>query len=67
MDCNNTRNMNSCNCTCEPCRRKGVCCECLRYPLRSRELPGCHFTADAEKTRARSFEHFARLVAQHRS
>jgi hypothetical protein len=32
--------------------------------LRSRELPGCCFSDSAERTFDRSFEHFARLVAQ---
>jgi len=30
--------------------------------LKSRQIPGCFFPADAEKTYDRSFEHFARLV-----
>jgi hypothetical protein len=30
--------------------------------LKSRQLPGCCFCDDAEKTWDRSFEHFARLV-----
>jgi hypothetical protein len=29
-------------------------------------LPACCFPNDAEKTYDRSFEHFARLVGQHR-
>jgi hypothetical protein len=31
-----------------------------------RELPACCFTAEAERTYDRSFEHFARLVTQQR-
>jgi hypothetical protein len=30
--------------------------------LRNRQLPGCFFSAEAEKTYDRSYEHFARLV-----
>jgi hypothetical protein len=30
-------------------------------------LPACAFPADAEKTYDRSFEHFARLVAESRA
>ena len=41
---------------------KGVCCDCLAYHLRSRQLPGCCFPAGAEATYDRSFQHFARLV-----
>jgi len=64
MECRQEENRKHCNCTYEPCSRKGVCCECLRFHLRSRELPGCCFSDSAERTFDRSFEHFARLVAQ---
>lgn len=64
MDCNIEKNKKSCNCTYEPCSKKGACCECLRYHLASRELPACCFPEEAERTYDRSFEHFARLVAQ---
>lgn len=66
MDCKQTQNTKSCNCTYEPCARKGICCECLRYHLASRELPACYFSRDAERTYDRSFEHFARLVTANR-
>ncbi len=62
MDCKKTANSKSCTCTYTPCSRKGVCCDCITYHLRSRELPGCVFSAEAERTYDRSFEHFARLV-----
>ena len=62
MECNKERNLDPCNCTYEPCSRKGVCCDCLSYHLRMRELPACCFPDDAEKTFDRSFEHFSRLV-----
>lgn len=64
MECHKTRNMERCNCTYEPCQRKGICCECIAYHLRSRQLPGCCFPKDAERTYNRSFEHFAELVAK---
>jgi hypothetical protein len=66
MDCIPERNRQSCTCTYEPCPRKGNCCECLRYHRGRRELPGCCFPPEAEKTFDRSFEHFARLVAARR-
>jgi len=66
MDCKVDQNATHCNCTYEPCPRKGICCECLQYHLRSRELPACCFPADAERTFDRSFQHFARLVSQGR-
>jgi hypothetical protein len=62
MDCNKDLNMQNCNCTYEPCARKGACCECIRYHLNMRQLPGCCFTTAAEATYDRSFDHFARLV-----
>lgn len=66
MECNETRNRNRCNCSYEPCSRKGICCDCLAYHLRSRELPACCFPDDVERTYDRSFELFARLVSQGR-
>ncbi len=62
MECKNEKNLSSCSCSYEPCPRKGNCCDCLEYHLKSRELPGCCFSSDAEKTYNRSFEFFARLV-----
>jgi hypothetical protein len=64
MECKQSRNQKDCNCSYEPCSRKGLCCDCLRYHLHSRELPACCFPDDAERTYDRSFDHFARLVAQ---
>ena len=66
MECNKERNLTRCNCTYEPCSRKGVCCECLAYHLRNRELPGCVFPDEVEQTFDRSFERFAQLVAENR-
>lgn len=62
MECKKTENLAACTCTYEPCSRKGMCCECLRYHLKSRQLPGCCFPTSAERTYDRSFAHFARLV-----
>lgn len=62
MDCKQASNMDNCNCSYDPCPRKGICCDCIRYHLRMRQLPGCCFPDDAERTYDRSFEHFARLV-----
>lgn len=63
MECNKNRNLKNCNCTYDPCSRKGVCCECLSYHLAMRQLPGCCFPDAVEKTWDRSFERFAQLVA----
>jgi len=64
MDCKQEKNLAGCNCTYEPCSRKGICCDCIRYHLKSRQLPACCFNDAAERTYDRSFEHFARLVAE---
>lgn len=66
MDCKKEQNLKHCNCTYEPCSRKGDCCDCLRYHVRSRQLPACCFPEAAEATFDRSFEHFARLVTEGR-
>jgi hypothetical protein len=62
MECNKEKNLRICNCTYTPCSRKGICCDCISYHLKMRELPACAFPAAAERTFDRSFEHFARLV-----
>lgn len=62
MECMKETNLQNCNCSYDPCSRKGICCECIRYHLKMRQLPGCCFPEEAEKTWDRSFEHFARLV-----
>jgi len=67
MECKKLQNTGDCNCSYAPCARKGVCCDCLRHHLKSRELPACCFPPDAERTYDRSFEHFARLVQQRRA
>jgi len=65
MACENeSKNLARCNCTYSGCSKQGVCCECLAYHLRSKELPGCCFPDDEEKTYDRSFANFARLVTQ---
>lgn len=64
MECRKEDNLAGCNCSYEPCPRKGICCECIRYHLKMRQLPGCCFPDAAERTFDRSFEHFAGLVSQ---
>ena len=66
MDCKKEENVKRCNCSYEPCSRKGVCCDCLTYHVRMRQLPACVFPEDAERTYDRSYEHFARLVQEKR-
>ena len=63
MECRQTQNMQRCNCSYKPCPRKGICCECVQYHLKMREIPACFFPNEVEKTYDRSFEKFANLVA----
>jgi len=66
MECNKSTNLDQCNCSYGSCSRKGICCECISYHLRSRELPACCFPDDVEKSYDRSFENFAQLVTSGR-
>ncbi len=66
MNCKQDTNLKNCNCTYDPCPRKGVCCDCLSYHLKARQLPGCCFPGDSERAYNRSFEFFAQLVAENK-
>jgi hypothetical protein len=57
-ECKIEKNKARCNCTYEPCSRKGVCCECISYHKNLGELPACLFPDDVEKTYDRSIERF---------
>jgi Domain of unknown function (DUF6485) len=61
MECKIERNKENCNCTYEPCSKKGICCECLHYHLSMKQLPACCFPDDVEKTYDRSFKRFAEI------
>lgn len=63
MDCKKERNLKFCNCSYEPCPRKGVCCDCLQYHLKQKQLPACCFPNDVEKTYDRSFKNFIKVVS----
>ncbi len=64
MECDIQANKLVCDCTYEPCVRKGKCCQCIAYHLEYNELPACVFPPEAEKTYDRSFARFAELVNQ---
>jgi len=62
MDCpNHEKNMAECNCTYEPCSKKGKCCECVAYHREMGELPACYFPDEVERTYDRSIRRFKRL------
>ncbi|MFC1989663.1 DUF6485 family protein [Chloroflexota bacterium] len=61
MDCQIDVNKAKCPCTYESCSRKGKCCDCISYHLKSDELPACAFPPDVEKTYDRSFARFVEV------
>lgn len=61
MECNIKENLKHCNCTYEPCSKKGKCCECITFHLNMNELPACCFPDDVEKTYDRSFARFVKI------
>ena len=58
---NQKKNLDHCNCSYEPCSRKGFCCECIAYHRVHQQLPACFFPEDAEKTYDRSFKKFVSI------
>ncbi len=58
LECNKEKNLQNCNCSYEPCSRKGICCECIAYHRSSDELPACVFPDNVERTYDRSFRKF---------
>ena len=54
-------NMKKCNCTYDPCPRKGKCCECLHYHRAMNQLPACFFPADVERSYDRSIRKFVEI------
>jgi hypothetical protein len=63
MDCPNyEKNMENCNCSYEPCSKKGTCCECIAYHRKAGALPACYFPDDVERTYDRSIAKFKATV-----
>jgi hypothetical protein len=58
--CTAEANKKSCNCSYEPCPRKGLCCECLSYHWSMQELPACLFPDAVERIYDRSVARFIR-------
>jgi hypothetical protein len=62
VECERSKaNIATCNCSYEPCSRKGNCCLCLSYHLSHGELPACFFPEDVERTYNRSQRKFVEL------
>ncbi|MGD0854414.1 MAG: DUF6485 family protein [Dehalococcoidia bacterium] len=66
-ECKADGNKAKCNCTYEPCPRKGICCECIKYHWDSDELPACFFPPEVERTYDRSVERFIAIHQKKRS
>ncbi|MBN1554897.1 MAG: cytosolic protein [Phycisphaerae bacterium] len=61
MDCpNESKNRSRCNCTYPGCDKHALCCDCLHYHLRLKQLPACCFPDEVEKTFDRGFQAFAK-------
>jgi hypothetical protein len=65
-ECNLNVNKVGCNCTYEPCPRKGICCDCLKYHRDYGEMPACFFPPEIERTYDRSIERFISCYKQGR-
>ncbi|MBN1375908.1 MAG: hypothetical protein JXA01_07115 [Dehalococcoidia bacterium] len=65
-ECKKDVNLSRCNCTYEPCSRKGLCCECIKYHRDMDELPACYFPPEVERTCDRSVERFIALYQKKR-
>ncbi|MFH1287837.1 MAG: DUF6485 family protein [bacterium] len=62
MECQINKNTQHCNCTYEPCSRKGKCCECIVYHKQREEFPACFFSDEIERTYDRSVERFIKSM-----
>jgi hypothetical protein len=64
MECKVKQNKARCNCSYEPCAKKGICCECIESHRTKGQLPACFFPNDIEKTFDRSIERFIKTYQQ---
>ena len=57
MDCIVEKNMAACTCTYD-CEKRGKCCLCVAYHRNMKQLPGCFFSKEGERTYDRSVRKF---------
>lgn len=57
MECKIEKNAQNCTCT-YSCSKRGLCCECVAYHRSKKEIPGCFFPSEGEKTWDRSVKNF---------
>jgi len=58
MECTIEQNKTTCTCTYDSCGKKGKCCECVAYHRKMKQIPGCFFSKEGEKSYDRSFKRF---------
>ena len=58
LECHFEKNKARCACTYESCKRRGRCCECIAHHWELKQLPGCLFSAEGERTYDRSIQRF---------
>ncbi len=57
-ECHLQKNLKQCACTYVSCERRGKCCECIAYHWKKKQLPGCLFSPETERTYDRSIRRF---------
>lgn len=60
MECISSRSLQHCTCTYTACDKRGNCCKCVTYHRSRGEIPGCFFSAAAERTYDRSLARLCR-------
>ena len=59
MECTVAENLAACTCTYD-CEKRGKCCECVAYHRTMKQIPGCFFSKEAEKSYDRSVSRFVK-------
>ncbi|MGD0228787.1 MAG: DUF6485 family protein [Syntrophorhabdales bacterium] len=57
MECTVEKSRAACTCTYD-CERRGKCCDCVAYHRGMKQLPGCFFSKEGERTYDRSIRKF---------
>jgi len=57
MECTLEENLAACTCTYD-CEKRGKCCACVAYHRKMKQIPGCFFSKEAERSYDRSIRRF---------
>lgn len=60
MSCISEKTVKHCSCTYTGCENHGNCCRCVAYHNDRKEVPGCFFSAEVERSYDRSLANLAR-------